>query len=279
MRRVQRAVQVLSSAVAVALVFAGVALLGSHRATEAGGGGAVNQPPGSGTGPMSVSGGTGPASPTGPTGPTGEPATPTTPPTPASTPQISRDDLISTLKTLFNGTGITGSSYTARGSGDAPTSTLAKLSSITVGAQLSAHHDAGFLEITVSGPRDFIPPPGAPQPQADRSVAYVSQQPGTSDGIHEDKTALTVTVVRTDGSSLSVLETNSATEKGAAAPGAPLLLSAKQIIAMLDNPAWDAAVAAADALEPPVDRMSSSWTPSGDSETAIPPETSSSGQR
>lgn len=266
MQRMQRVVQVLGSVMAVAVVFAGVALFGSHRATGVGGGGG-------GGGELYQAGSN---SPTGdPTTPTG---TPTSPATPTSTPQISEDELAAALKTVLNGTGVTGSSYAARGSDYVPTIPLGSTSPIMVDAQISAHHDIGFLELIVSGPQDTINRPGTPQVRDDHSLVYVGEEPGTSDGRHDDLIDLTVTLVRPDGSSLSVLETNSASTKDAAAPGAPLLLSSEQITAMLDSPVWDAAIAAADAVRPPVDRTNPARTPSGGLETQIVPEgTSASG--
>jgi hypothetical protein len=259
MRRVERAVQVLGSALAVAVVFAGVTFLGPPRTSGDGSrGGEVNQPaasapgnafgtatPGAPDAPNSSANNPSTPDPStpDPSTPDPDPSTPTpstttpNPTTPTSTgnQQISDDELDGTLKSCLAGTGVGGRGY------------VAFAGKTTVSAQITAGNDVGFIAIVVSAPGAALPGRGAPQLLADGSVAYVSEGPGTSDGRHADKTELTVTLVRTDGVNLTALETNSSSEKSAAAPGAPLLLSDKQVLAVLDNPAWDAAAAAASA--------------------------------
>ncbi|MEY9906674.1 hypothetical protein ABIA35_002896 [Catenulispora sp. MAP12-49] len=269
MRRVERAVQVLGSALAVAVVFAGVTFLEPHRTSGDGSrGGEVNQPaasaPGNAFGTATPGAPDAPnSSATNPSTPDPDPSTPdpgaTTPdatvPSSTGNQQISDDELDATLKSCLAGTGVSGRGY------------VAFAGTTTVSAQITAGNDVGFIAIVVSAPGAARPGRGAPQLLADGSVAYVSEGPGTSDGRHADKTELTVTLVRTDGASLTALETNSSSEKSAAAPGAPLLLSDKQVLAVLDNPAWDAAAAAASASQ------NSAWgnSPQDTLATALPP--------
>ena len=132
----------------------------------------------------------------------------------------------------------------------------------SVSAQLGVADQVGFLSIDAYGAQDTksVPKFGKPSVLGDGSVAYVSQEAGSSDGIHDDRIDLYVTLVRTDGSSLSVLETNGANAKSAAPTGAKLLLSSEQILAMIDSSAWDAALAAADML--PLSAQSPSTTAS-----------------
>lgn len=262
MRRVERAVQVLGSALAVAVVFAGVTFLGPHRTSGDGSrGGEVNQPAASA--PGNAFGTATPAAPNATNPSATNPSTPdpstTTPnptaPTSTGNQQISDDELDGTLKSCLAGTGVSGRGY------------VGVAGKTTVSAQITAGNDVGFIAIVVSAPGAARPGRGAPQLLADGSVAYVSEGPGTSDGRHADKTELTVTLVRADGTSLTALETNSSSEKSAATPDAPLLLSAKQVLAVLDNPAWDAAAAAASASP------NSAWgdAPQDTLTTALPP--------
>lgn len=238
MRRIERVVQVLGSMVAVAVVFAGVALFGPHRTTGAGSGGDVNQPAGSGDASTSAT-----------VSPSAQNAV-TLPSAPSSTevPQVSGGQLISTLKSCIGATGIAGRAYVPHGSDFAWDTNVAPPSAISVAAQLTAANQVGSIAIVAYGRQAHVALPSKPRVLRDRSVVYVTQQKGSSDGRHADRIDLSVTLVRTDGASLVALETNAPTPKGAAAPGAPLLLSADQVTSMLDSSVWDAAVAAADAL-------------------------------
>lgn len=247
MRRVERVVQVLGSVLAVAVVFAGAVLIGSHR------------PPGtpSGTAPdLGAGDGTSTADGdrTGDGARTRDGATPPvdlhTVRTPSSTgvPQISANQLMSTLKSSLLGTGVTGESYLARGTDLLTPTNLMPMSSLVVSARFSAQHDIGSISIVISGSRDFVSLQGVPETRGDGSLVYVSQLPANSSGPQDNRITLAVTLVRTDGSTLSAIETNSADEKSAAAPGAPLLLTADQVTTLLDSPVWDDAVAAAEAM-------------------------------
>lgn len=241
MRRLERAAQVLGSAVAVTVVFAGVTIFGTH-------GGAAhqqtNQPAASETGSEGES---------SPPTMVGTPTTPTaTTATSSSTAYVTRTQLIAALKTGLSGSGVTASAFVARGSDSNPASTVAAGGTILVEAQLSAGKNVGYLGIVFAGPRNLVPHAGTPRLRPDGSVVYVSKGSGSSDGRQLDRTALTVTLVRPDGgSSLSATETNSPNEKSpAASNGAPLLLSADQLGALLDSSLWDDAVAAAGTLPP-----------------------------
>ena len=193
--------------------------------------------------------------------------------------QVSGGDLTSTLKSLLGGTGVSGSSFVAKGSDFMPVTTVIASSPIVIDAQLSAGENVGYISIVIAGPGPSVPPPGTPQVQNDGSVVYVSKGMGSSDGRHNDRIDLTVAVVRPDGSTLAAVETNSLTLKSAAADNAPLLLTTEQVTAMLDSPAWDAAVAAADALPAraggnafaPSNAQTSTSSPSSALETALAP--------
>jgi hypothetical protein len=240
MRRIERIVQVLGSVLAVAVVFAGVALFGQHRTESAGGGGETNQPAVSGAGNTS---GTGTPSPS-------NALAPATTPSSTGVPWISGTDLISTLKSCLGGTGVTGRSFVARGSDYVWPPSVAPASVFSVSAQLAISDQVGSISIDAYGAQDSksVPKLGKPEARGDGSVVYVSQESGSSDGRHSDRIDLDVTLVRTDGSSLFVVETNAANAKSAAPTGATLLLSPDQVLAMVDSPAWDAALAAADTL-------------------------------
>ncbi len=227
MRRLQRGVQVLGSALSVAVVFAAVVVFGSHRTAGAGAGGT----------PMTNT-------------PTTGSSTTSLPDTPTATgaPQITGNQLISTLKYGLQDTGVTGSSYLARGSDlTAPTNVM-PLGVIVVSARLSAEHGIGSISIIISGHRGAASGSGVPQTIGDGSTVYVSQIAAGTDGPQSDHTTLEVTLVRPDGSSLSAIETNSPNDKSPAAPGAPLLLTSDQVTTLLDSQIWNAAIAAAEAL-------------------------------
>lgn len=227
MRRIERIVQVLGSVVAVAVVFAGVALFGRHPTESgAGGGGGTNQS----------------AAPS----PSDAPA-PATAPSSTGGPQISGTDLISTLKSCLGGTGLTGRSFVARGSDYGWPANVVPAGVFSVSAQLAGVDQVGSISIVAYGAQDLksVPKLGKPEARGDGSVAYVSQETGSSDGRHHDRIDLDVTLVRADGSSLFVLETNAANAKSAALAGATLLLSPEQVLAMVDSSAWDAALVAA----------------------------------
>ena len=241
MRRIERIVQVLGSVVAVAVVFAGVTLFGQHRTESAsGGGGGTNQPAASGAGSTSAA----------PTPSPSNALAPATTPSSTDVPPISGTDLISTLKSGLAGTGVTGRSFTALGSDYVWPRNIAPASVFSVSAQLTVANQVGSISIDAYGAQDLksVPKLGKPEVQGDGSVAYVSQETGSSDGRHNDRIDLDVTLVRTDGSSLCVLETNAANAKSAAPTGATLLLSPDQVLAIVDSSAWDAALAAADVL-------------------------------
>jgi hypothetical protein len=246
LRRLEWTVHALGSVAAVVVVFAGVVLFGQPRGVRAGGGGGeLNQP----TESTAISPSLTTPSVTNPTVP--DPTLTTM--TPTGAPQISEDELISTLKSGLGETDVTGRSYVARGSesaaaSDSETDSTAEMTSpIMVDAQLSVRTDVGFLSIVFSGPEDDVAQPGTPRRLPDRSVVYITNGSASSDGSHPDRITLQVTVIRPDGSGLYAIETNSLTEKSAAAPGAPLLLSPDQLITLLDSSAWDSAIAAADA--------------------------------
>jgi hypothetical protein len=251
MRRVERAVQVLGSAVAVTVVFAGVTLLGAtHRGTGSGGGiggqrQQVNQSAASDTESEQASG-----LPTVPStaGTAGMPGTATTPDPTTSAPgsngtaYVTQQELISALKTSLGGTGVTARSFVARGSDSVPPEIL-------VEAQLSVTKNVGHLGIVFARPGPLPPGVGVPQLRPDGSVVYSTKGSGSSDGRNLDRLDLQVTLVRTDGSVLTATETNTPTEKSAALyDGAPLLLSPDQLAALLDSSLWDDAVGAAGKL-------------------------------
>lgn len=281
MRRIERIVQVVGSVVAVCVVFAGVALIGSHRTTGADdGGGPVNQPAGSAGGGV---GGTSATDVPSPSNVSGTATAPNSTGVPSPTgalnstgiPEISGDKLISILKSSLDGTGVTGRSFVPQGSDyDWATKTV-PAGGISVSAQLVVADQVGSIAVTAYGAQQLkeVPKLGKPSPQPDGSVVYVSEQSASSDGRHADRTDLDVTLVRTDGSSLHVLETNAANVKSAAASGARLLLSPGQVIAMVDSPTWDAAIAAADSLPfsqqtsatVPPDAYGNAYEPSGSS--------------
>ncbi|MEY9932922.1 hypothetical protein ABH926_007573 [Catenulispora sp. GP43] len=254
MRRVERAVQVMGSVLAVAVVFAGVALF-ENRNRSGTASPATSNTPGNGfatataTAPSATAPTTNTPSTTAPDATTSSSAGP---------PQISAEELDSTLKSCLSGTGVTGRDYAAASTG------------ITVSAQLTDGPNVGFIAIDIAGPEAALPGRGTPQILTDQSVVYISTGPGTSDGRHVDKTELTVTLVRPDGTSLVALETNSPSEKNAAAPGTPLLLAAKQVIAMLDSPAWDSAAAAASAASAASAQGNGSWSSGRPSSTISP---------
>jgi len=240
MRRIERIVQVLGSVVAVAVVFAGVTLFGQHRTESAGGGGRTNQPAASGAASTSATATPSPAN----------AIAPATAPSSTDVPQISSADLIGTLKSCLGGTGVTGRSFVAQGNDYVWPTSIVTAGVISVSAQLTVADQVGFISIDAYGARDAksVPKLGTPLVRGDGSVAYVSKEAGSSDGRDNDRIDLDVTLVRADGSSLFVLETNAANDKSAAATGATLLLSPDQVLAMIDSPAWDAALAAADML-------------------------------
>lgn len=247
MRRLERAAQVLGSAVAVAVVLAGVTI-GSHRGAGTGGDQReTNQPAASGGDKAPESG---PAATTPAATPPRTAANPTLP-SPTATAQITQSQLVTALKKSLAGTGVSGLSFTAVGTDSPPTTTVAVRPAILVDAQLTTAKNVGFLSIVFSAPRDLTPRSGTPKPLSDGSVVYSSQGAGSSDGRHPDRADLQVILVRPDGSSLAAFETNATTPKGAAAyPDAPLLLSADQLATLLGSPVWDGALAAAATLPP-----------------------------
>jgi hypothetical protein len=262
MRRLERVVQVLGSALAVAVVFAAVVLFGAHRTAGAGAGAGAGSGAGGGGGganQSAVSSGGGPpvaslpGTPTATAPATGTGTTPGLTDTPSftGTPQISDTELISALKSCFQGTGVTGSSFLARGSDFVAPTNAIPLGDIVVSAQLSSQSNIGSIGIVISGRQGVVSGPGIPQAIGDGSTVYVSQIPASTDGRQADRMTLEVTLVRPDGSSLSAIETNSPNDKSAAAPGAPLLLTADQVSTLLDSSVWDAAIAAAEALPGP----------------------------
>ena len=272
MRRVERAVQVLGSAVAVALVFAGVVVFGPHGEAGVGGDGGAGRRGGGmgGEGQANQAAGSGSGSGTATGNGTATAIAPSTGITPSSigAAQVSEGELTSALKTVLAGTGISGRSF------------VAHANPILVDAQLFAHNNVGYIGIVISGPGSSVAPPGMPQVLRDGSVVYVSKEAGSSDGLHDDRIDLSVTLVRTDGTSLAAIETNSSNEKSAAVYGAPLLLAPDQVTTMLDSPAWDAATAAAEALQPSAwgntsaaqpGTQTSAPLPSGDLDTAVAP--------
>lgn len=294
MRRVERAAQVLGSAVAVAVVFAGVVLVGSHRTAGVGGGaGGTNPPAASGPGNMSTE--ASPGTPNGNAGSNGNgssdgsgngptpSATPANnPPSSSSVPQISQGDLIGTLKTLLGGAGVSGGSYVALGTDvehGKPGTTGVSSKTIMIDAQLTAGKSVGYISIVISGLGPSVPPLGTPQAQKDGSVAYVAKKPGSSDGRHNDRTDLFVTLVRPGGSTLTAVETDAPNEKSAAPHGAVLLLSPDQVTSILDSPAWNAAIAATDALSMSAEGNGSvpSATKTGTSSPSGDPTSSPSG--
>lgn len=275
MRRIERIVQVLGSVVAVAVVFAGVTLFGQHRTESAGGGGRTNQPAESGAANTSAAVTPSPSNAPTPSNTLASSNAPTLSNAPSSTsvPQISGADLIGTLTSCLGGTGVTGRSFVARGSDYVRPTDIITAGVFSVSAQLTVADQVGFISIDAHGARDSksVPRLGEPLVRGDGSVAYVSKGTGSSDGRHNDRIDLDVTLVRADGSSLFVLETNAANAKGAAPTGAQLLLSPDQVLAMIDSSAWDAALAAADTL--PLSPQTPPAKPSGPTGTA----TSSSG--
>ncbi|MEY9859316.1 hypothetical protein ABH935_004944 [Catenulispora sp. GAS73] len=258
MRRLKRGVQVLGSALAVAVVFAAVVVFGSHPTGGVGVGvGAGGTPTTSTPTPGQLTNSL-PGTPTA-TAPTADIGTGTgtgtgtdaqDAGTPASTgaPQVTGNELISTLKSRFQGTGVTGSSYLARGSDLAAPANMMPLGMIMVSARLSTQQNIGSIAIIVSGHQGTASGLGTPQAVGGGSTVYVNQAPGGTDGPQPDHLTLDVTLVRADGSSLTAIETNSPNDKSPAAPGAPLLLTSDQVTTLLDSSVWDAAIAAAKAL-------------------------------
>jgi hypothetical protein len=251
MRRMERTAQVIGSAAAVAVVFAGVVLIGSHRGV------------GTGTQPAVI-------------GPEGLPSTPAptdtapsdiAPTSPGSTdtsvPQIASSDLIAALKAGLSGTDVTGLQFAGYGSARVPNTdletnpetnpetspevnTVNGLLSVT--AQLSIPQGIGSIAVDIFGVHDFKTPVGAPHQLADNTVVYLQSQ-HQADASDPGKRTLSVTLVRPDGSSLWAFETNSRSEKDPAKPGTPLPLTDTQVITLLDSPTWDDAVVAANAAE------------------------------
>ncbi|MEZ0109264.1 hypothetical protein ABH920_003274 [Catenulispora sp. EB89] len=245
MRRLQRGVQVLGSALAVTVVFAGVVLFGPHRTSGAGAGGT----PTAGTPTTSLATATPSTTNLPGTPDAGAPTSTGAPQTQTQTQtQITGNELISTLKYSLQGTGVTGSSYLARGSDFTAPVNVMPLDMIVVSARLSTQLGIGSIVIVVSGHPDAASESGVPQAVGGGSTVYVSQISAGTDGPQSDHTTLDVTLVRADGSSLSAIETNSLNDKSPAAPGAPLLLTSDQVTTLLESPAWDAASAAAEAL-------------------------------
>ncbi|WP_194926353.1 hypothetical protein [Catenulispora pinisilvae] len=241
MRRMEWVVEAVGSAVAVALVFAGVVLFGPHHGAGTATGAAPSTPA-TPAAPTATANPTPTANPSPSPSPT-ETVTETVTETPTETPattdapqQLPTAQVVGALKQGLAGTGVTGFSAIVR-----PGEIL---------SQITAPRGIGFLDLIIGGQQDTIAAHDTPQVLPDGSVVYTDESRGPDNGRNPDH--LTVTLVRPDGTRLVAIETNAPSEKGPATPGAPMLLTAKQISTLLDSPVWDAAIlaAAADAAVP-----------------------------
>jgi len=160
-----------------------------------------------------------------------------------SAPAVSSQDMVNTLQGLLAATKVQGYDYIGVGSAGAKGDPVDNVDRVS--AKLKVGTDISSIAVSVFGNQSATEISGKMTKLSDGSTAWVDSGPEYTDGRNPGEVYISVTIVRPDGTSVSAVETNAPAEKAAATAKAPAF-NAEQLIKLLDNSAWDAAVAAAN---------------------------------